>query len=412
MIINNFSLTEVTAHLSIAADITFQGKKTQNAYFKFEKADRALLAIDMSPFLAAVLLPCMKTGESITIEGSISEKLLKNTEKIMNLVSGWNIDLKPIKIHAETIIKDTYKPDGVGCFFTAGVDSFYTYLKHQSGKEKITHLILVHGFDIPLSNKSFFAQVKATVEEVAKKEKVKAVILETNIGEIVEQRLVWDFSHGGALGAVALLLRQGLKQVYIAGAVKDDQLFPYGTHPHLDKLWSTETLTIQSDGGEHDRIEKITEVISKSSLALKYLRVCAQNIKGKYNCSHCYKCLITMIYLTGADALKKAATFDNVLDPELVKKMYYDYRLKYNIQGEMALALLIKLNKYPKIQEAIVYSLEKSKKPKVAKRISGSIAQWDQRYNDRRLYRWVFKINNSEDRNMIFKFLLNKGLLK
>jgi hypothetical protein len=412
MLLNNLAISKNATHITITAQLTFRGKKTQHAYFKINTADKAFLATDYSPFLAAVLLPSMKTGESITIDGSISAQALKNTEKIMGLVSGWDIGLKPVRIQAKKLTKDTYKPKAVGSFFTAGVDSFYTYLKHRTGKDKITHLILVHGFDIPLTNKHFFTQVKETVEEVARKEKIKAITLETNIGELIEQRLVWDFAHGGALASVALLFRQGLKKIYIPGAVKDSQLFPYGTHPHLDKLWSTETLSVASDGGEHDRIEKITEVVSKSPLALHYLRVCTQNMKGKYNCSRCYKCLITMIYLAGADVLSKAKTFDTQLNPELVKKMYYDYKLKYNIQGEMALALLKKLNKYPKLQEAIVYSLEKSKKPKLSKQISGKIAEWDQKYNDRRLYRWIFEMNNSGDRNAIFKFLFNKGFLK
>ncbi|MGH7203719.1 MAG: hypothetical protein ACREHC_04730 [Candidatus Levyibacteriota bacterium] len=330
----------------------------------------------------------------------------------MRLVTSWNIGLKPIDISVKSTNKDNYNAKGIGSFFTAGVDSFYTYLKHKTQKDKINHLVLVHGFDIPLSNKSFFNQVKKTVETVAKKEKVKAIFIETNIGELMEQRLVWEFSHGGALAAVVLLLRGGLKQLFIAGAVRNDQLFPYGTHPHLDKLWSTETLAVVSDGGEGDRLDKIVKIVSKSPLALQYLRVCAQNIRGKYNCSRCYKCLITMLQLTCVDALKKAKTFDTKLDLKLVKNMYYDYKLVYNIQGEQVLAMLRKKKLYPELQEAIVYSLEKSKKTKLSKQLFKVIAQWDQNHNDRRLYRWVFKMNTSEDRNMIFKFLLSKGLLK
>jgi hypothetical protein len=236
--------------------------------------------------------------------------------------------------------------------------------------------------------------------------------LETNLGVIVEKRLVWDFSHGGALAALALFLRKNMKQMLVPGAVRNDQLFPYGTHPELDKLWSTETLTIQSDGGEHDRIGKITSLVSKSSLALKYLRVCTQNIKGKYNCSRCFKCLMTMMYLEGSNALTKSKTFDRKIDLDAVKKMYYDYKLKYNIQGEMALAMLKKQKKAPGLQEAIAYSLEKSRKPKLMKQLYQSVAKFDQTYNDRRLYQFVFRMNSKQDRNFVFKYLFKKGILK
>jgi len=412
MVITNIAVTKSSKQVILSADITFRGKQTQRAYIKVSKAYEDFVYNDASPFLAAVLLPCMKTRENIYVDGSISEVLLKNTIDIMTLVKKWNIGMYKIKIRSKKISKDTKNPKYIGAFFTAGVDSFYTYLKHKDRNDKPSHLILVHGFDIPLNNKIFFKEVKNTVEKVAKEEKIKSIIVETNLGEIVEKLLIWDFAHGGALAAVALFLRANVKQVYIPGAVKNDQLFPYGTHPELDKLWSTRILTVRSDGGEYDRIEKVTKVIAKSPLALKYLRVCTQNLKGKYNCSRCYKCLITMIYLSCADALKKAYTFDRTLNVELVKKMYYDYKLKYNIQGEMALAMLKKQHQNPQLQEAIAYSLEKSKNPRLTKRIYQIIALWDQRHNNRRLYQFVFQMNNKGDRNMLFKLLLNKGILK
>ncbi len=412
MVISNIFLDKDTHFLTLSADIAFRGKSIQRAYLKIDRKYESLISDDASPFLAAVLLPCMKTKENIYIDGNVSAKLLQNTHAIMNLIKKWNIGLSKVKIRCRDVTHDSQKPKFVGSFFTAGVDSFYTYLKKSKTKEKITHLILVHGFDIPLENKSFFKEVKKTIEKVAKEEKIQPVIIETNIGTIVEQRLIWDFSHGGALGAVALFLRGGMKEIFISGAVKNNELFPYGTHPQLDKLWSTQTLSVQSIGGEHNRLEKIIHVVSKSPLALKYLRVCTQNIKGKYNCSRCHKCLITMIYLYSADVLKEAKTFDPVLDLSLVKQMYYDYKFKYNTQAEAILAFLKREKRDKELQDAISYSLAKSKKPQVMKRISQIIAQWDQNHNERRLYQFIFTMNNKEDRNVLFKFLLNRGILK
>lgn len=412
MVISRITTSKDKYFITLSADIAFRGKQVQQAYFKIPVAYEAFVAKDASPFLAAVLLPCMKTKENIYVDGSVSAKLLENIGEIMALIKKWNIGLYKIKIRTKKVTKDTKKTQFVGSFFTAGVDSFYTYLKYRSKKEKITHLILAHGLDIPLENKVFFEQVQKTIEKIAKTEKINAIFVETNIGSIVEQWLVWDFSHGGALASIALFLRNGLKRIYIPGAVKNNQLFPYGTHPDLDKLWSTETLQMKSDGGEYDRLEKVTNVISKSPLALSYLRVCTQNLKDQYNCSRCYKCLITMIYLSCSNALGKTKTFNKKLDLELVKKMYYDYKLKYNIQGEMALALLQKQKTQPELQEAISYSLVKSKNTRITKRISQIIAKWDQTYNERRLYQLIFRMNTNNDRNAIFKFLFKRGLLK
>ncbi len=167
MVISNLSIIKNANFVTLAADISFRGKKTQRAYISVDNTYENFLATDASPFLAAVLLPCMKTGENIYVEDNVSNKLLENTDAIMDLVSGWKVGLKKIKVRVKETTRDTSQPHFVGSFFTAGVDSFYTYLKHnKKEKDTITHLIMVHGFDIPLSNITLFQEVKATVGKV------------------------------------------------------------------------------------------------------------------------------------------------------------------------------------------------------------------------------------------------------
>jgi hypothetical protein len=353
----------------------------------------------------------MKTGEDIEIDGFVSPTLLKNTEKIMKLVEKWNIGLKKINIKAQAGGKKVTKSKSkkVGVFFSAGVDSFYTYLKN---KNKITDLIFVHGFDIPLNNKLLFKKINNINTRIAKNEKLNLITVSTNVADIVEKYLVWDFAHGGALAAVAIFLRNELKTIFISGAVKKDKLFPYGTHPELDKLWSSEDQNIVHDGTEYTRLDKVMKKVSKSPLALNYLHVCTQNIKGKYNCSRCFKCLMTMIELECAGVLGKQNVFNKELDLKAVRNMYYDYQLLYNIQGEANLSELKRRNINPELQEAIGVSLEKSKKPSPMKKVTKLIAVFDQRFNNRRFYRMIFSINKKQDRNILFKFLLQRGVFK
>lgn len=424
MVIKNILIEKDDKKIVLSAEVVFRGAKPERMYFLTHQTvhhfvDGGNGLADASPFLAAVLLPCMKTGEDIVVEGSVSPTLLKNMEKIMDLVASWDVGLKKIVIKSKVIKSSSVtrlphsfvaRNDGkVATFFSAGVDSFYTYLKN---KKEISHLILVHGFDIPLQNTEFFDEVRKTVEAVAKEEKKEAIIVETNVAEIVEKRLIWDFAHGGALAAVALFLQGGLGTVLIPASVRKDNVFPYGTRPDLDKLWSTETLQIRSDGSEYDRLGKVLNGVGQSPLALRYLRVCVQNLKGKYNCSRCYKCLQTMIELECAGTLDQAKTFENQLDLDAVRNMYYDYALKYNKQGEVNLEVLRKQKRNPELQAAIVESLERSKKPKLSKKVLQIVAAFDQKYNNRRLYRFVFSLNDKQDRGWLFKFLLKKGILK
>lgn len=413
MKITNVTLTEQNDTIVLSADIAFRGSKPETMYLITERANLRTIAKDASPFLAAVLLPCMKTGEDVTVEGSISRKLFDNIAKIQELVSGWQIGLQRIQVTASEISTDTFSGRRIASFFSAGVDSFYTYLAHKSGKKTaITDFILVHGFDIPLANSEFFKSVSQTVREIAQEAKIHLIPVETNIAEIVERRLIWDFAHGGALAAVALFLRKEMRTVYIPGSVQRDELFPYGTHPDLDPLWSTETLSLIHDGSEYNRLGKIVHTVAHSPLALRHLRVCTQMLKGTYNCSHCYKCMITMLYLTCAGVLSDAATFDHSVDLNAVREMYYDYSLQYNQQGEAALAYLRQHNREPALQAAIAYSLERSKHPSLAKKISKALAALDQKFFGRRVYMLIFRMNRQHDRNFLFKFLQKKGLLK
>jgi hypothetical protein len=103
-----------------------------------------------------------------------------------------------------------------------------------------------------------------------------------------------------------MMMRQGLETVLIAATDHYTQLSPWGSHPLLDPLWSTEATTIIHDGSEATRAEKIMNWICRSDLALQNLRVCLSP-NDQYNCGRCEKCLRTMIPLYVAGCLGRSA---------------------------------------------------------------------------------------------------------
>lgn len=412
MIINNIIRTSHRGKTTLQADIAFDRQKKETMFFRIDSKYKVFLAMDASPFLAAILLPCMRRREDIFIDGSVSRMLLQGIEKIMDVYESWPLGLQRISIRVKNQKNDTYNPKYIACFFSAGVDSFYTYLKNRKqNRNRITHFILVHGFDILLSNTDFFRVVARRIRRIAQEENIALITVATNAGEIIEARIKWDYGHGGALAAVALCLRNKLKRTYISSAVSTEELYPYGTHPDLDKHWSTETLQIVHEGTEYNRLEKVINCIAKSPLALKHLRVCSQNRKGKYNCSRCFKCLRTMEELLCADVLDRCETFHKKIDLKAVENVYY---LKYyDIRVKRILSYLQKQNREPQLQAAIMRSLQKSKQFSLKRSISNFIAHVDQTYNERRLYKFIFfTLNNKQDRNVYFKLLTWGGIIK
>jgi hypothetical protein len=101
-----------------------------------------------------------------------------------------------------------------------------------------------------------------------------------------------NLSFGSCLASVALLL--GFASAYIPASYSYSQLFPLGSHPLTDPLWSNEGTEIIHDGCEAKRTDKLA-MISGCEPALKNLRVCFNDINN--NCGKCSKCLRTMTSL-------------------------------------------------------------------------------------------------------------------
>lgn len=328
------------------------------AYFTFDKKYKPFLQVDASPFAAALLIPSMRMGEDLIIEGKISKELYKGMYKIMEHFLSWNIGLKPIKIIADELITDTAKPTVSASFFSGGVDSFYTLLKRKKDKkDPVTHVLLVKGYDVDSRNEDLWKATLKNIQKVTKAEEVNLIVAESNLRTLIDPIFVffWDYYHGGCLAAAALCLRKGIKQVYVPSSLPANEQVPWGTHFDTDKYWSTEKLTFTHDGGEASRVDKINWQIAKSLTALKYLRVCYMNEVGAFNCGACEKCLRTMINLYVAGVLDKAETFPHTIDPKKVAVMKID---KNNQElHKDNLRALEKCGAPPELQEAQRMSL-------------------------------------------------------
>ncbi len=323
MKIKNIRVTKTGDRVSIVADCKIRTIGWDTVFFSFDQKYEDFLCVDSGPFAATLLIPSMYLGQDLSIEGSISEALHAGMIRIMETMVGWNIGLQKINIQAQRIVKDELEPKEVATFFSGGVDSFYTYLKHKSDTEdQISHFILIRGTDIDLGNSALWSVVRGNVSSIAKQEGIELIDVETNIQSLLEPILSPEISHGGTLAAVALCLRSGLKKVYIpASWSMEDVLSPWGSHPDIDKDWSTEALIFEHDGFESSRVKKVSQYVGQSSLALEHLRVCFMNVKDVYNCGKCEKCLRTMMNLYAAGKLSGAKTFPHKIQVSQISKI-------------------------------------------------------------------------------------------
>ncbi|HTH93045.1 MAG TPA: hypothetical protein VL576_01005 [Candidatus Paceibacterota bacterium] len=360
MKISNLQLKIDAKFATLMADCFIRPFGPDKIYFKFDKKYVDFIALDMSPFAAALLIPSMKLGSNLIIEGEISEQLYKGLHEAMELVFSWNIGLKKIKIVANSLKKDTYKPAAAASFFSGGVDSFYTYLKNKNNPavQKIQYFILANGYDISLRNKNLWERSLATVENVADHEGIELITVESNVRHCIEPILTWDYTHGGCLAALGLALRKEINNVYIASTYTKDQQYPNGTHLQLDGLWGTEVINFHHDGTETNRLGK-TKYIAHEQIVLENLRVCYLNKRGKFNCGLCDKCNRTMIGLHIAGTLEQSKTFPRSIDLQVVKNLrtYTEDGAAFQMEN---LLDLNKMESDKELRDALQESISKS----------------------------------------------------
>jgi hypothetical protein len=258
------------------------------------------------PALTALLLPAMALGEPVELEPAVSPRLLAGTDRLQDIFRVW-VPRRFARVAVSARPRQVTPPPGrgVACFFSGGVDSTYSVLKHR---ERLAALILVHGWDLLLDQRPFRRGVATVLRQAAGRFGLPLIEVETNIHPWRADYVRWRWYFGAALACVALALSPLFAEVLIPSSEPYSKLHPWGSHALTDPLWSTEATELVHDGAEATRLEKVRR-LAGSPGALESLRVCFENPNGAYNCGRCEKCLRTMIALRAVEALDRCPTF-------------------------------------------------------------------------------------------------------
>ena len=245
--------------------------------------------IDIEPrgelFIAAGLLEAMISNLPMKLDDDIpvSPTLLHSLDELQDIYICWNSDLNKVEIQASNIQAPTNPSQGVGSFYSGGVDGSYTFCKH---KEEITHLITLAGFDT-ITKQHQWPDLVEKQQKFADEFNVDLVIINNNLRQFINSRKISNFfQYGLTLGGIAISL--GFEKVYVASSYTYSDLFPSGSHPSTDPLWSIENRKIIHDGTELSRSNKM-KFIGQNQFVLDNLQVCWKNIA--HNCGICSKCL-------------------------------------------------------------------------------------------------------------------------
>ncbi len=262
-------------------------------------------------FLAVCLLEAMVDKKSITLEepACLPEPLLNRIGMLQAVYASWNRNLAVIPIGARSCQKEP-EHHFIGAYYSGGVDSNYTVVTHR---EELTHLIILNCFDYDNSDESWSARIEAFAGFASSVGKT-LIPVETNARVWLRERQIsWEFAHGLILASLGGVL--GMKRLYIPSSHTYDELFPWGSHPLTDPMWSTASTEIIHDRAA-PRTEKTREVVAAGMG--DDLRVCWKDTST--NCGECAKCVRTMtaVYLLG----QKLRSLPELTDLRLLDALY------------------------------------------------------------------------------------------
>ena len=306
----------------VAFDVVREGREPWRVWFRSSIGG---LSLHGDVLLAAGLLPAMALGEPLEVPLPVSPELLDATDVLQDVFAGWYREFRRVEVRAAggTVRRGrrrAKRAEPVACFFSGGADSFYSVLEHR---DRLTHLLLIYGFDVGVDDQAMRAQVDQHLRTAADELGLPLVEVETNLREFSDNHhCYWGLHyHGAALAVIGQVLRTTFGEVIAGSSYPYPSLFPWGSHPMTDPLWvAGEELVFTHHGNEADRVDKLARV-ADSDIAMAHLRVCFENLDGAYNCGRCEKCVRTMVGLRVTGGLDRAKTLPTQLDLGVVEAM-------------------------------------------------------------------------------------------
>jgi hypothetical protein len=268
-------------------------------------------------FLAATLVPAMRSGLPLRVEAPVSRRLLEASGAIQRTFHSWNRRFKVVPLEAPVREEAGAASGGAACFFSSGVDSFFSVLRHR---DELSALIYGKPFDSKIAGTHWEETLDRNVRAAARELGKELVEVETNLRLLWRDWVNWEYFHGAAIMSIALALSPRFSRVYVPPSVVRDQLVPWGSHPDLDPLWGTDEMEFLHVDNDASRFQRVA-FISESDVAMRYLQICWEHQNAEYNCCMCEKCLRAMTTLHLLGKLDACPAFPLPLSPEAVASL-------------------------------------------------------------------------------------------
>ena len=288
----------------------------RDIWFEFPTEIAGSLTKWGNPWLLAALPYGLQSNQDIMLDMPVDAVFLENINAWIRKFSAWFPKIPQITIDAPRIWSEE-NGDRTLSFFSGGVDSWFTLLRHTTETEgypqvgKVDNTVTIWGFDIPISNKAAFDKVSDACRKSLEPFEVTPIFTATNIREDSDSwwaREWGPITHGLALAATGNFLTPLAKKILIPSGGFSKNTPVQGSHPYTDHLFSSSSTQFIHDHPSYEKLDKL-ECISRHLDALRTLRVCWKGQNEK-NCTNCEKCVRILRSLEVLGVLDEAISFD------------------------------------------------------------------------------------------------------
>ncbi len=208
-------------------------------------------------------------------------------------------------------------------FLSGGVDGLHMLMRNRQLYRRddpayIREALFIHGIDIGKRARDpedeRFRTALRRIEPVAAEIGLRLIPCRTNLRHLPSQPGFFEHRHSGAaLAAVGHAATIGPAFVFVAGTFPVGTLVPWGSHPAVDGLLSSQRVTVIHDGSRFSRLDKVRDLAAWPA-ALAALRPCPAKPAAEANCGECEKCLRTRLELLAA-GVENTAAFGSSFTP-------------------------------------------------------------------------------------------------
>ena len=351
-------VTEDGETITTGVTITRTDGTRSHLWYRLPSACRKDLTPSCDPFLLGSLFGAMRTSSQMRVHGEVSPSLLIGLEEFQTVWSCWKPEVyRRIDITADTE-RETEKaqPSTAVMAFSGGVDSSFTAWRHRTGnlgrqQWDLRAGVFIQGFDIPLADEEAYRSAAHKASRMLSSLGLEPIEVATNFRDLKDN---WIDAHGAGLASCLTLLKARFQTGLIASSYPySNLLFPYGSNPLTDGMFSSASFRIVHDGAGFTRLEKIRGIRPWPE-ALKYLRVCWEGELKDRNCCRCQKCVSNMLYFRILDRELPECFESDISNQEIIRLNYPEADMIASMER------LIRVAQEGQVADSWVRALERS----------------------------------------------------